>query len=61
MSKKITFDYWANLYSNRTEFMFSSEIRDLLALSARPDIISFAGGLPEVRAQNFQKLEKYVP
>jgi len=60
MSKKITFDYWANLYSNRTEFMFSSEIRDLLALSARPDIISFAGGLPEVRAQNFQKLEKYV-
>lgn len=60
MSKKITFDYWTDLYSNRTEFMFSSEIRDLLALSARPDIISFAGGLPEVRAQNFQKLEKYV-
>ncbi len=60
MSKKITFDYWTDLYSNRTEYMFSSEIRDLLALSARPDIISFAGGLPEVRALNFQKLEKYV-
>ena len=60
MSKKITFDYWTALYSHRTEYMFSSEIRDLLALSARPDIISFAGGLPEVRALNFQKLEKYV-
>lgn len=60
MSKKITFDYWKHLYSSRTEYMFSSEIRDLLSLSARPDIISFAGGLPEVRALSFQKLERYV-
>lgn len=60
MSKKITFDYWEHLYSNRTENMFSSEIRDLLSLSARPDIISFAGGLPEVRALSFQKLERYI-
>lgn len=60
MSKKITFDYWEHLYSNRTEYMFSSEIRDLLSLSARPDIISFAGGLPEVRALSFQKLERYI-
>ena len=60
MSKKITFDYWEHLYSNRTEYMFSSEIRDLLSLSARPDIISFSGGLPEVRALNFQRLERYV-
>ncbi|HEY4695440.1 MAG TPA: PLP-dependent aminotransferase family protein [Candidatus Hydromicrobium sp.] len=60
MSKKITFDYWKHLYSNRTEYMFSSEIRDLLSLSARPDIISFAGGLPEVKALSFQKLERYI-
>src|SRR4030043_790098 len=60
MSKKITFDYWEHLYSNRTEYMFSSEIRDLLSLSARPDIISFSGGLPEVRALNYQKLERYI-
>ncbi len=60
MSKKITFDYWEHLYSNRTEYMFSSEIRDLLSLSARPDIISFAGGLPEVKALSFQKLERYI-
>lgn len=60
MSKKITFDYWKHLYAQRTNNMFSSEIRDLLSLSARPDIISFAGGLPEVKALNFQKLEKYI-
>lgn len=60
MSKKITFDYWEHLYSTRTEQMVSSEIRDLLALSARPDIISFSGGLPEVRALSFQKLERYI-
>jgi len=60
MSRKITFDYWSHLYSNRTEYMFSSEIRDLLSLSARPDIISFSGGLPEVRALNYQRLERYV-
>ncbi|MCD4669843.1 MAG: PLP-dependent aminotransferase family protein [Actinomycetia bacterium] len=60
MSKKITFDYWEHLYSNRIGGMVSSEIRDLLSLSARPDIISFAGGLPEVRALNYQKLERYI-
>jgi 2-aminoadipate transaminase len=60
MSKKITFDYWKHLYSSRMEGMVSSEIRDLLSLSARPDIISFAGGLPEVRALNYQKLERYI-
>lgn len=60
MSKKITFDYWNHLYSGRTENMVSSEIRDLLSLSARPDIISFSGGLPEVRALSFQRMERYI-
>lgn len=60
MSKKITFDYWNHLYSNRTEYMVSSEIRDLLSLSARPDIISFSGGHPEVKALNFERLERYA-
>lgn len=33
-------------YSNRMERMKASEIRELLKLTAQPDIISFAGGLP---------------
>jgi 2-aminoadipate transaminase len=60
MTKKVTFDYWKHLYSRRTQGMTSSEIRDLLSLSARQDIISFSGGLPEVRALNYQKLERYI-
>lgn len=33
-------------FANRMERMKSSEIRELLKLTAQPDIISFAGGLP---------------
>ena len=33
-------------FASRMERMKASEIRELLKLTARPDIISFAGGLP---------------
>ncbi len=33
-------------YANRMERMNATEIRDLLSLVAKPEIISFAGGLP---------------
>lgn len=33
-------------FANRMELMKGSEIRELLKLTAQPDIISFAGGLP---------------
>lgn len=33
-------------YANRMERMNATEIRDLLRLTAKPEIISFAGGLP---------------
>lgn len=33
-------------YADRMENMKASEIRELLALTAKPEIISFAGGLP---------------
>ncbi|MCD6461297.1 MAG: PLP-dependent aminotransferase family protein [Thermoplasmata archaeon] len=35
-----------DLYSDRASGMRASEIRELLKLTQRPDIISFAGGLP---------------
>jgi 2-aminoadipate transaminase len=34
------------LYSSRTQAMRASEIRELLKLTEKPNIISFAGGLP---------------
>ncbi len=37
---------WMHRYAQRTQRMTSSAIRELLKLTSRPDIISFAGGLP---------------
>ena len=33
-------------FANRMDLLHGSEIRELLKLTAQPDIISFAGGLP---------------
>ena len=37
---------WTDRYSQRTQSMRSSLVRELLKLTARPGLISFAGGLP---------------
>ncbi|MFN7940235.1 MAG: PLP-dependent aminotransferase family protein [Thermoanaerobaculia bacterium] len=37
---------WIDRYALRTQGMTSSAIRELLKLTAQPDLISFAGGLP---------------
>src|SRR5580765_3700104 len=37
---------WTDRYAQRTRSMRSSLVRELLKLTARPDVISFAGGLP---------------
>src|ERR671930_1093272 len=38
---------YASLFASRTKVMKSSAMRDLMAITARPDVISFAGGLPD--------------
>jgi 2-aminoadipate transaminase len=38
---------YAGLFSQRTQAMKSSAMRDLMAVTARPEIISLAGGLPD--------------
>jgi len=37
---------WSRRYAERTHALRSSVIRELLMLTQRPDVISFAGGLP---------------
>jgi 2-aminoadipate transaminase len=37
---------WQQLYAQRTEGMRASDIREILKLTAQPDVISLAGGLP---------------
>lgn len=48
MSPEIIFDSFTNLYSKATGLIKSSEIRDLMSITGRHDIISFAGGLPYI-------------
>jgi 2-aminoadipate transaminase len=38
---------YAGLFARRTQAMKSSAMRDLMAVTARPEIISLAGGLPD--------------
>ena len=49
MSPEIVFDPYTRLYSEATGFIRSSAVRDLMSITGRPDIISFAGGLPFIR------------
>src|SRR5215471_6622859 len=37
---------WQQLYAQRSEGMRASDIRELLKVTAQPDVISLAGGLP---------------
>ena len=38
---------YAALFASRTKVMKSSAMRDLMAVTARPEVISLAGGLPD--------------
>ncbi|MEA3137527.1 MAG: 2-aminoadipate transaminase [Thermoplasmata archaeon] len=46
------------LYSNRTHLMKASEIRELLKLTEKPSIISFAGGLPNPQTFPVHEVEE---
>src|SRR4051812_35545829 len=41
---------YAALFASRTQVMTSSAMRDLMAITARPEVISLAGGLPDTSA-----------
>jgi 2-aminoadipate transaminase len=45
---RVVFDRWDGRYAARMAQVRSSAVRDLFAAASRPDIISFAGGMPEV-------------
>src|SRR6478752_7730216 len=46
-STKRDLDRYAGLFAGRTGVMRSSAMRDLMAITARPEVISLAGGLPD--------------
>lgn len=59
-SHELFFDKWTHLYADRTEAMRSSEVRDLLAVCERPDIIAMAAGAPYTKALNMDKMARIV-
>ncbi len=51
---------WKHRYAQRMQGMSSSVIRELLKLTQKPDIISFAGGLPAPEIFPIQEFETAV-
>jgi 2-aminoadipate transaminase len=47
MSTSRDIERYAGLFAARTKVMKSSAMRDLMAVTARPEVISLAGGLPD--------------
>ena len=46
-SQKRDLERYAGLFASRTRVMRSSAMRDLMAITERPEVISLAGGLPD--------------
>jgi len=53
----VPFD-WEQKFASRVDRMTGSAIRDLLRLAERPDVISFAGGLPAVDVLPAEEVER---
>lgn len=49
---------WAERFAQRTQRMGSSVIRELLKYTEKPDVISFAGGLPAPEVFPFAEIER---
>src|SRR5271170_1860878 len=55
---------YAGLFASRTRMMRSSAMRDLMAVTVRPEVISLAGGLPDTSTfdtELFARLASAMP
>ena len=55
---RIDFDKYEEFYAKRTGAMRSSVMRDLMAVTAMPDVISLAGGMPNTGSFPAKTLDK---
>ena len=56
--QSITPDPDLHRYATRTQGMAASEIRALFAVASRPEIISLAGGMPDISVLDFEAVEQ---
>lgn len=57
---RLVTDPYLQRYAKRTRGMSASEIRALFAAASRPEVVSFAGGMPYTSALDFQAVEDVV-
>jgi len=57
---EFSIDRFVELYAGRTAGMSASEVRALFAVASRPEIVSFAGGMPFVQAIPTQDVLRVV-
>jgi 2-aminoadipate transaminase len=57
MEAKVAPTLWAERFAQRTQRMGSSIIRELLKYTEKPDVISFAGGLPAPEVFPFEEVQ----
>jgi 2-aminoadipate transaminase len=51
---------WQHLFANRTHRLKRSAIRELLKVTSRPEVISFAGGLPAAELFPMDRVESAI-
>lgn len=52
------FDAWKHAYAARAANLSVSEVRALFSVVSRPEVVSLAGGMPDVSALNGELIEK---
>ena len=52
------FDAWKHAYAARAANLSVSEVRALFAVVSRPEVVSLAGGMPDVAALETELIEK---
>lgn len=52
------FDSWKHAYASRAENLSVSEVRALFSVVSRPEVVSLAGGMPDVSALDHNLIEK---
>ena len=52
LGQATNFDSWKHAYAKRAENLAVSEVRALFSVVSRPEVVSLAGGMPDVSAMD---------
>lgn len=58
LTRSTNFDSWKHAYAARAENLSVSEVRALFSVVSRPEVVSLAGGMPDVSALDGELIER---